>query len=148
MHLDSRQLLSTSLFLASLAGLASAQSANVLWQDVRDGIANADDQHNAVVATADGGVVLCGVTYEEFPPSSGQLVPRTLVRSLAANGQVRWTRVYSTGVWGAAVPTRIALQPSGRVVVGGTSDFGEDWFVAAYEPNGTLAFEGLWDLNS
>jgi hypothetical protein len=149
MKLRLRRSLFCALVLTSFTALAGAQSASEAWQSLFDGVAQVDDQHNSIAATADGGVVVCGFSYEEDVPGSGIFVPRAAVRSLDASGQVRWTQVFASGAFGGtAFPTRVALQPSGRAVVGGATDFGEDWFVVGYEPNGVQAFATVWDLNS
>ncbi len=143
------KLISLPTVALALSALASAQSHQLQWQDVFDGVAHADDVYTSVCAAADGSSYSAGVTYEEESPGSGVFVPRAVLRAFDSAGAVRWTRVFGLGLYGGnAYPVKVALQPSGRVVIAGAKDLSEDWFVAGYEANGTLAFSAVWDANS
>lgn len=150
LHLSFTMKPTTSIAVAlALSAVSSGQSHQVGWQDVFDGASHFDDWHLAACAAADGSSYATGVTFEEEFPGAGVFIPRALLRAFDPSGGVRWTRVFGLGLYGGnGYPTKVALQPSGRVVIAGAKDLGEDWFVAGYEPNGTLAFSGFWDLNS
>lgn len=133
----------------ALSAISAAQNHQLGWQDVFDGATHYDDTYTSVCAAPDGTSYATGVTYEEEAPGTGVFIPRALLRAFDPAGGVRWTRVFGLGSSGGnGYPIKVELQPSGRIVIAGAKDFGEDWFVAGYEPNGTLAFSGVWEANS
>lgn len=143
------QLVGACALCAVINNVSVAQSASVAWENSFAGIVGDNDWGASVVVAPSGQIYVAGTTFEEESATSTVLVPRLLTLSIAPNGSTTWSRVFGLGSYsGNGTGSHVALQPSGRVVVAGSKDLGEDWIVAGYEPNGTLAWSGAWEANS
>ncbi|MCC7012861.1 MAG: hypothetical protein IT454_09890 [Planctomycetes bacterium] len=134
---------------AICASASFAQGPFVAWQNSFAGAVGSSDWCKSIAVAPTGQAFVTGTTFEEESATSTVLVPRMLTRSIAPDGSTAWTRVFGLGFYsGNGVGTHVALQPTGRVVVGGAYDLGQDWVVVGYEANGALAWSGVWDANS
>ena len=116
----------------------------ITWQKTYNGSASGNDYGGAVILDAQGNAYVAGVVTD-----AGGL-PDLLLLKYNASGTLQWSQIWQKSALTYDVPIRIALDPSGNIIVAGISvdaAHQSDYFVLKYSNSGTLSWDYDYDEN-
>jgi hypothetical protein len=116
----------------------------LLWEDAYTGTADEACYDGNLAITSDGGVVVCGQSWDQPPGQSSEINIITI--RFAADGTVMWQQLEDGG-YAHASGDDVAIDAEGRIYVSGYGynySYWEDMITLSYTPDGELFWTEIY----